>query len=754
MQLSRVNSLDFLFNLLNQIDSIRNTILPTIPSGSVIGEYLGRLHPLKSLPPRDRYVFVIPEIADVTANQFGNLTRFVNHHCNPNVTARIGMYGKRQVVLCVANQEIEAGEQLFVDYGAAYFSWPDFPCKCDAQDGDHLPSAARIRPRGAVAAESASVKASRIARDARAQRRDTNSQKTQTGVALEEAIESTKSPRKASGTAGKKQSRTQSTALNTLTRSAAPTFFTTLPFIHFPGSILPIMSFRKLPLILAAAMVLRSADAACIEDNCYGAMYWNPAGAEECSAHFITTVIPPPTTSTVTITSGIGEITTISGPFVGASTIVPSQVIPTYIVRACYGDVAYRFESACSCIGAGPTTTTAPQPVATNTVIIPGTSRAGISSRPLITASPVNSGSRLPEPIVVGPGLEPACLAVGGGSVIVTIQVDEFFAMSLTVSGPVFCIAEPTAPPAQSSQCNCASTLPSSAPFSSSRLAISNETSSDSFSTVFRTSYTPTSSERFSNYSTAASAEPTTSTRPEMSTPPETSSEFEPTTSSHSFLPFETGNFSTTEAPSSVEPSSVEPSSVEPSSVESSATQSSESSGPTPFEPIGPEIFIKISAGTLTGQYFATDDPDGTTITTNLKTHVTANLDDAAAWTLDRETGLLFQQIGDAWWAAYITFGPLNSYSSVLLLPADTVVGWLTEPVFQREPLRCTIDYSADFLLICGLQHGYTSVAQSERCGWTVASALNNVVKRACTNLQEVLLQAVVIYPEEQGISK
>ncbi|KAK7697495.1 Histone-lysine N-methyltransferase ehmt1 [Diaporthe eres] len=100
----------------------------TIPSESIIGEYLGRLHPPKSLPVHDRYVFVIPEIGEVTANQFGNLTRFVNHHCDPNVTARVGMYGKRQVVLYVANREIKAGEQLFVDYGSVYFSLPDYPC--------------------------------------------------------------------------------------------------------------------------------------------------------------------------------------------------------------------------------------------------------------------------------------------------------------------------------------------------------------------------------------------------------------------------------------------------------------------------------------------------------------------------------------------------------------------------------------------------------------------------------------------------
>lgn len=193
----------------------------TIPSGSVIGEYLGRLHPPKSLPVSDRYVFILSEIAEVSADQYGNLTRFMNHHCDPNVSPRIAMYGKRQVILYVANRKIKAGEQMFVDYGSVYFSLPDFPCRCDAQDGDHLPGKDRIRTRSVVAAESASVKASRIAREARARKRDTDSYKTQIVAALEELIKYTKKTRKERGTAGKKQNRKQSAALNTLTRSAA-----------------------------------------------------------------------------------------------------------------------------------------------------------------------------------------------------------------------------------------------------------------------------------------------------------------------------------------------------------------------------------------------------------------------------------------------------------------------------------------------------------------------------------------------------
>lgn len=151
-------------------------------------------------------------------------------------------------------------------------------------------------------------------------------------------------------------------------------------------------------------------------------------------------------------------------------------------------------------------------------------------------------------------------------------------------------------------------------------------------------------------------------------------------------------------------------------------------------------------------QYIETDEPDDTT-SINLKSHVTTDLEVAAVWTLDRETGILFQQIGDAWWAAYYSYGSRASWSSVLLLPAETIVGWLAAPVFQKEPLRCTIDYSLDFSLTCGA-HGLTTLMQSDLCGWTVSTTLNQYVGKACPGAQEMILQAVVIYPEEEGMSK
>lgn len=110
-----------------------------IPRDTIIGEYLGRLYPAGSPAARDAYVFLIDDVAESSALQYGNIVRFVNHHCRPNVRARLGMYGRRQVILYEAGKDIEAGAQLWVDYGLRYFYLPGRPCRCDAAEGDHVP---------------------------------------------------------------------------------------------------------------------------------------------------------------------------------------------------------------------------------------------------------------------------------------------------------------------------------------------------------------------------------------------------------------------------------------------------------------------------------------------------------------------------------------------------------------------------------------------------------------------------------------
>lgn len=192
-----------------------------IPSGSVIGEYLGRLYPLGSLQAQDRYVFLISEIAEVTAIQFGNFTRFVNHHCNASITPRLGMYGKRQVILYEVNRDVEAGEQLFVHYGMSYFNLPYNPCKCDAQEGDHVP--VKSKPRASVRDKvvASNVKTSEVAAQTRSKMFDKSSITAHRDGGPRIATKSTIPTRDPRAVSGKKHSREQSAVLsNTLTRSA------------------------------------------------------------------------------------------------------------------------------------------------------------------------------------------------------------------------------------------------------------------------------------------------------------------------------------------------------------------------------------------------------------------------------------------------------------------------------------------------------------------------------------------------------
>ncbi|KAJ0107486.1 hypothetical protein J7T55_007675 [Diaporthe amygdali] len=590
------------------------------------------------------------------------------------------------------------------------------------------------------------------------------------------------------------------------------------------------MAILKLPLALAALMMLRSVEAACVEDQCYRAMYQNPAGVEECLAHFVTTVVPPPSTTVVTVTSGSGPITTLSGSFISASTIVPSEAIPTYIVRACYGDVNYRFESACSCIDAGPTITTAPPPVVTNTVLVPVTTEAivipsiepsilpsilpsfvtsslppFITPRPLpvLPTSPGGGAVASSSPILVAPGVEPACLAVGGSPVLVTIQVDEVFAMSLTVSAPVFCINTP--PPQQSSECNCASTLPTSAPFSFSSsftgLPILNATSSSidlptptPFSFTLPTLSFPTTSP-FANFTSAASESATTSgansttsveststsaestsaestsaesTSAESTTSVESTTTFESSTSSETpfletstSLPFlnistsissESTSFSSepsiTEAPTS---SSLSSTSVSSSSSPSSVSSSSPSA--TPFVPRGPTFNIRITGGAYAGQYISVDDPTGGGVVNNAPFFPTDDIDNAAEWTLDAVTGIMFQEFDGAYFGTYFMFGLRTQWSQVLLAPADQVIAWHETVTPFREPFKCTIDYTADMLLTCG-SRGWTQLMESDSCGLSVMLPLSVTFPSACANPQPLLIQAVPVVPDDEGISK
>lgn len=112
-----------------------------IPSGVWIGEYLGELIPpqLTSLMQSNMYLFEFDEKVSCDASMLGNWTRFMNHHCRPNVKAKDCVYARRKVIGFKTARRIKKGEQLFISYGEEYFKGNGLLCRCDGFPRHHMP---------------------------------------------------------------------------------------------------------------------------------------------------------------------------------------------------------------------------------------------------------------------------------------------------------------------------------------------------------------------------------------------------------------------------------------------------------------------------------------------------------------------------------------------------------------------------------------------------------------------------------------
>lgn len=111
-----------------------------IKKGTDLCEYTGRLRPLDPVTfPRDlSYIWDVDGTCSVDSAVYGNIARFVNHHCTQyNCSAEDTMYGRRKVLVYVATRNISKDEQLYVSYGSAYF-FKSKPCLCTAAEAPHL----------------------------------------------------------------------------------------------------------------------------------------------------------------------------------------------------------------------------------------------------------------------------------------------------------------------------------------------------------------------------------------------------------------------------------------------------------------------------------------------------------------------------------------------------------------------------------------------------------------------------------------
>ncbi|KAK3689374.1 hypothetical protein B0T22DRAFT_513756 [Podospora appendiculata] len=118
----------------------------TIPADTIIGFYLGEVHEKRAFfrdpMTTSWYVFTTTRAA-IDSQDYGNWTRFVNSHCDPNVSASLRNVGQVEGVAFQTIRQINPGEQLYINYGRGYFAGdgdqPLLYCTCDAFKGPHLP---------------------------------------------------------------------------------------------------------------------------------------------------------------------------------------------------------------------------------------------------------------------------------------------------------------------------------------------------------------------------------------------------------------------------------------------------------------------------------------------------------------------------------------------------------------------------------------------------------------------------------------
>ena len=101
-----------------------------IEAGEFVIEYTGAKIPTKvadGMPTK--YLFEIDEEWTIDGSSRDNIARYVNHSCAPNCEADV----RDGRIFFEAVRDIEAGEELSIDYGEEYFDEfiKPFGCKCE-----------------------------------------------------------------------------------------------------------------------------------------------------------------------------------------------------------------------------------------------------------------------------------------------------------------------------------------------------------------------------------------------------------------------------------------------------------------------------------------------------------------------------------------------------------------------------------------------------------------------------------------------
>lgn len=103
-----------------------------IPKRTVVAEYTGEKISSEETERRERindlngttYVFILDDIYCIDGAVGGNISKYINHSCDPNLEVEI-TNGR---IYFLASRDIQKDEELSYDY--AYDYDPDFPCPC------------------------------------------------------------------------------------------------------------------------------------------------------------------------------------------------------------------------------------------------------------------------------------------------------------------------------------------------------------------------------------------------------------------------------------------------------------------------------------------------------------------------------------------------------------------------------------------------------------------------------------------------
>ena len=107
-----------------------------ITKDTIIARYLGtkisKAHSARALAHGNAYICHLNDRYDIDGNTLKNITRYINHSCDPNCVLQT----TGRAIWVVALRDIQAGEELTHRYNYEYDPerYTDFPCFCGANN--------------------------------------------------------------------------------------------------------------------------------------------------------------------------------------------------------------------------------------------------------------------------------------------------------------------------------------------------------------------------------------------------------------------------------------------------------------------------------------------------------------------------------------------------------------------------------------------------------------------------------------------